>query len=542
MLEKNVRSFLQLKNSVNKGIQETIRYAPEKFIAYNNGLTITATDSHIIEEDGKLYISELSDFQIVNGGQTTATIYFSHKAGLEIGNVKVMAKINIAKNASEDELDELISNISAYSNAQSRVSPVDLRSRNLQLVKLKSLTESILSPTGKKWFFERAKGEFNTMLRKSPSKKNSINKEFPKERRFTKEELAKYYTAWGDVPYLVKKGGEKVFRLFIENISGDGKNKKPIAIDRGFYEELIAKVILFRSLEKLYGIGGNAIGQIRSVVVPYSISILFKSTTGSKGNDVFNLLEIWKGEGLSEDLSIVMTSLMRLMNDLVKKYAASDDYGEYSKKPELWNVIKDCIEIKNFVDEENFKKVLEKFTLTKEDAKNLLKSRASKEVISFGPLYEMIRIHSNTSDFYKQIRLKFADSLKEGEQYKLEQLITSIESGDEIQPQYLDFESALLNNIRLTTPDFFDNMISGVDSLWKNTLDFIVTIYNKAIDDNKDVVGEFSVVRQMAAAKGAGNTAVYDEIGRILNLGQTPTLQQVKNASIYVSLLKGAKA
>src|SRR5690606_15427297 len=114
-----------------------------KFIAYNNGLTITATSGEITSDSGRNFIKSLTDFQIVNGGQTTASIYFSRKEGLNIHNVRVMAKINVAKETSEEELDELITNISTFSNAQTRVSKVDLRSRNPQLVKLKSLTESI---------------------------------------------------------------------------------------------------------------------------------------------------------------------------------------------------------------------------------------------------------------------------------------------------------------------------------------------------------------------------------------------------------------
>jgi hypothetical protein len=268
-----------------------------------------------------------------------------------------MAKINVAKGATEEELDDLISNISTYSNAQSRVSKVDLRSRSTQLVKLKSLSESILTPKGNKWFFERAKGEFNTIIRKSPHQKARINREYPKERRFTKEDLAKYYTAWGEKPFLVKKGGEKVFRYFIEDIVGENK-KKAIEIDRTFYENLIAKIILFRTLEKIYGDRSNAIGQIRSSVVPYSISILYKYTNGSKNERSFDLLKIWKSECLDDDLSTFFKSLMVLMNDLIKKYSESDDYGEYSKKQELWESISESKEIKNFIDSKNSIKII----------------------------------------------------------------------------------------------------------------------------------------------------------------------------------------
>src|SRR5690606_3647127 len=100
ILEKNVRSFLQFRG-VNKGIKETIKSHPELFIAYKNGLTITAVDAELTEENGKVYLKSLKDFQIVNGGQTTASIYFSKKEGLDISKVKVMAKINVAKDADE---------------------------------------------------------------------------------------------------------------------------------------------------------------------------------------------------------------------------------------------------------------------------------------------------------------------------------------------------------------------------------------------------------------------------------------------------------
>ncbi|WP_394390553.1 AIPR family protein [Shewanella woodyi] len=204
LLEKNVRSFLQFKG-VNKGIKETIKNNPEQFVAYNNGLTITATNAIIRPYKKSLYLDSLTDFQIVNGGQTTASIYFSQKEGLDISKVNVMAKINVAKDVSENDLDELISNISKYSNSQSKVTDVDLRSKSPQLRKLKSLSESVITPSGSKWFFERAKGEFLTKIRHAGTSGKRLKNEFPKERRFTNMELAKYYNSWGSNPWIIKK-------------------------------------------------------------------------------------------------------------------------------------------------------------------------------------------------------------------------------------------------------------------------------------------------------------------------------------------------
>jgi len=361
LLEKNVRSFLQFKG-VNKGLRETIRTEPEKFIAYNNGLTITATKADIHHSNKKMYIESLVDLQIVNGGQTTASIYFSKKDGLDISKIKVMAKINVVKEKTESELDDLIAKISKFSNSQTKVSNVDLRSRNPQLVSLKKLSESINTPSGKKWFFERSKGEFNTELRKAGSNSARIKKEYPNDRRFSKEDLAKYYCAWGDSPYLVKKGGEKVFRYFIESISSDDESKEPIAIDRDFYETLVAKIILFRALEKIYGQGKNSIGQLRSAAVPYVLSVIYLYTDGSKNNISFDLSKIWKKEELDEDISAFFKDLLILMNELIKKYSTSDDVGEFSKKPELWKSIRSCPEVREFMTNISAVKILKKYT------------------------------------------------------------------------------------------------------------------------------------------------------------------------------------
>jgi len=359
LLEKNVRSFLDFRG-VNKGIKETIRKEPEKFIAYNNGLTITATAVKTYEKKKKLYIESLTDFQIVNGGQTTATIYFSKKDGLDVSKVHVMTKINVAKQTNEKELEELINNISEFSNAQSRVSKVDLRSRNPQLIKIKTLSDSVLTPSGHKWFFERSKGEFSTMLRKAGNNKTRIKKEFPTERKFTKELMAKYYSAWGDEPYMVKKGGERIFRHFIEQLSPEDESKAP-EINRLYYEDIISKIILFRKMEKLHGQGKKAIGQIRSAVIPYSLSVLYHYT--DKSGQPFDMSKIWRQEGLEEDLGQFLYDLMYLMNDLIKQYSLSDDYGEYAKKSELWNSIKKSNEITAFMNNLNSLKVLKKYIL-----------------------------------------------------------------------------------------------------------------------------------------------------------------------------------
>lgn len=529
LLEKNVRSFLQFRG-VNKGIRETIRIEPEKFIAYNNGLTITASAGEIYNENGKVFIRSLTDFQIVNGGQTTATIYFTHKDGFDISNVNVMAKINVARKTSEDELEELISNISTYSNAQSRVSKVDLRSRNPQLVKLKSLSESVLTPSGHKWFFERAKGEFNTKLRIAGSNKNRLKKEYPIGRRFSKEQLAKYYNAWGDHPYLVKKGGEKVFRVFIEEICGEGSNKKAIKINRSFYEELIAKVILFRKLEKIYGQGKNSMGQIRSAVIPYSIAIVYKYTDGSKKTP-FDLLKIWLQEGLEDDLERYFTNLLKLVNNLIKQYSKSDDYGEYSKKKELWEDIIASREVKEFMGTHFSSEILKKYTISKEELVKRNKEKNSTEEVDFDNISNNILIHTNGLNYYKKIESILYNELSDKDQRIISSIISHIANKKDLNNQKIEDEKRLINKIRTERPDVFDNLNMDLDFLLSDTLDNIIQLYNKSLDAGKDVPSEFEKISEIKKIQNKKYSSVFSEIGKDLNKGIAPSVQQIHYAS-----------
>lgn len=529
LLEKNVRSFLQFRG-VNKGIRETIRIEPEKFIAYNNGLTITATEGSIIDKGGKTFISSLTDFQIVNGGQTTATIYFTQKDGYDISKVNVMAKINIAKKNSDEELEELITNISTFSNAQSRVSKVDLRSRNPQLVRLKSLSESVLTPSGLKWFFERAKGEFNTKLRIAGSNKNRLKREYPNERRFSKEQLAKYYSAWGNEPYMVKKGGEKVFRLFIEEISGEGKSKNPIEINRVFYEDLIAKIILFRKLEKIYGQGKNSMGQIRSAVIPYTIAVIYSYTDSSRKSRPFDLLKIWVEEGLEDDLTTFFTELLYLMNGLIKKYSESDDYGEYSKKSELWTSIIGSYEIEEFMQSANTVQILKKYSLSEEDQK---KRSISIIEVDFKNINDNILIHTNGVGYYKSISSALTNTLTHAEEVKVSAIISAIINQNDLDDKMLGFEKSLINNIRVNSPEVFDNLMSNSNYAYYDSLNNIIKEYNSIIESGKDLVSEFEKIRDLAEHKGADFASVFSQIGMQLEKGIAPTVEQVYYTANY---------
>lgn len=535
LLEKNVRSFLQFRG-VNQGIRKTIINEPEKFIAFNNGLTITASDKVIEEINGKYYLKSLTDFQIVNGGQTTASIYFTQKDGIDVGKVRVMAKINIAKNVSEKEIEDLIFDISNYSNSQTRVSPVDRITNHLILIKIKSLSESIITPSGRKWFFEKSKGEFNTKLRiAGQSGKNRIEKEYPKEFRFTKEQLGKYYSAWDKEPFKVKKGGEAITRKFIENISLAEKEKQ-IIIDRNFYELLISKIILFKSLEEIYGVRNNAIGQLRSAVVPYTVSILFSKTEGDKKNPkTFDLARIWTNEGLEDDLKVYLKELMSLVNELIKEYAKSDDLGEYSKKKELWDDIYSSNELKEFLNTENSIKIFDKYSISKKELEKKTKASLKKKEVDFQILRSSVEIYSRGVSYYKEViqHLEEANLLDDDEKNRIESLIRLINARADLKEIDINFEERLTNKIKVETPWFFDKIKAVEDPLIIESLELILKNYNNALVKNEDITSVFTKITKIGEQKKISYASIFSEIGKKLSEGITPSVKDIYYAKNF---------
>lgn len=354
--------------------------------------------------------------------------------------------------------------------------------------------------------------------------------------RFSKEELGKYFTAWGDQPYIVKKGGEKVFRHFIEQLGGDG-DKKAIMIDRNFFETLIAKIILFRELEKLYGQGKNSIGQIRSAVIPYSISVLYKHLDGSKGDTIFDLNKIWNSEGLDSDLREYMNSLMLLMNDLIKKYSKSDDLGEYSKKKELWDDISTSKEISDFLQSQNSLQIFNKYSSSRKEMEKKLKAGSKSKEVNFKPLKDNINIHSKTIEFYKIFEKLMYENLTDNEITKLSAIRAAIQQKHDLSPDLISFEENLIHRTRISHPEIFDQIPYEPNKLLEETFNYIVKKYNAAIDKSENIILVFEKAGIMAKNKGLKYDSIFSTIGKTLNDGFSPTTRELCLASSYVETL-----
>ena len=347
LLEQNVRSFLQFTGKVNGGIRKTILSEPHMFLAFNNGLAVTA-DSLELEksEDGNgLFIVKVNDLQIVNGGQTTASIYHTWKKDKkEVTEVQVQVKLSVIKN--KEKFSDIVSQISEYANTQNKVSVSDLSSNRPFHIELEKLSRNIWAPPSggqvvqTRWFYERARGQFrNAMMKEgfTKAKLKAFELKNPKSQMFTKEDLAKYVNAFEEVtegkkvligPNFVVRGNQKNYVQFMNY-------NLPRKVDSVYFEDSVAKAIVFRSAEKKYGVKPNSIGDMRYITVPYAISWL-----SARAERKLDLYKIWKTQTVSENLQDLLYNLMVLIEEFIKHNAPGSLYSEWAKKEECWQEVK----------------------------------------------------------------------------------------------------------------------------------------------------------------------------------------------------------
>jgi hypothetical protein len=337
LLEQNVRSFLEFTGKINKGIRETILKQPHMFLAYNNGIAATAENVELTTfPDGSKGIKTVRDLQIVNGGQTTASIFHTkRKDKADVSGIFVQLKLSEIKNV--DKLSEIVSHISEYANTQNKVSAADLTSNNPFHIELEKLSRSIWTPAlpgqsnQTRWFYERARGQYKDAINRagySASKRRAFEQKTPKRQLFSKEDVGKFQLSWDMKPWFVVRGRQKNYAEFMKSV---GKAKP----DNIFFEDLIAKAIIFQNAEKIYGVKPNAIGDMRYITVPYAIAWISHKTAGK-----YDLFKVWRTQKISEELRIILKSLMTQIDAFIRKNAPGALYGEWAKKEECWNLLK----------------------------------------------------------------------------------------------------------------------------------------------------------------------------------------------------------
>ncbi len=336
LLERNVRAFLQARGKVNKGIRETLLHQPDRFLPYNNGISATGGGLEFATGlDGSLGIARIKDFQIVNGGQTTASLFHAvQKDKADISKVAVQAKLTIVNG---DLLDELVPLISRYANSQNKVNEADFSANDPFHVAIENMSRTLWAPPRRgeqrqtRWFYERARGQYADAASRegTTAKRRDFQKVHPPRQKFTKTDLAKFENSWNQLPFFVARGAEKNFREFAIR-QREFPGPPP---DDSYFRRLIAKAILWRELEGL--VTDKQFGGYRSQIVTYSLAFLSHVSAMR-----VNLEAIWDAQQIDDSLRAFIDGITEPIRNSLTNPPGGQNIAEWCKKEDAWDEVK----------------------------------------------------------------------------------------------------------------------------------------------------------------------------------------------------------
>jgi hypothetical protein len=336
LLELNVRSFLQARGKVNQGIRSTILHEPGRFLAYNNGISSTASRIETVTmANGAMGIRAVSDFQIVNGGQTTASLYQAVKRDkADVSDVFVQAKLTVI---SPDEVAAFVPLVSRYANSQNKVNEADFYANDPFHVELEKTSRAVWAPASDgtqrltQWFYERARGQYQDAINReiTPARQRQWKDVHPSHQRFTKTDLAKFENTWAELPHVVSLGAEKNFREFTLRLP----TMRSAPVDVQYFQDLVAKAILFRHAEKL--VGAQQFGGYRANIVTYSLAKLFQMTSGR-----VDLRRIWQTQRLSLSVQEAIVAIAGVVHAVITSPPGGRNVTEWCKREACWERVK----------------------------------------------------------------------------------------------------------------------------------------------------------------------------------------------------------
>ncbi|MGH8548363.1 MAG: AIPR family protein [Methylococcales bacterium] len=344
LLEQNVRCFLQARGKVNQGIRSTILNEPHMFFAYNNGITATAQEVETGTSEAGLQIMRIKDLQIVNGGQTTASLFHTQrKDRVPLQDIFVQMKLAVIDS---ENRETVVPRISEYANTQNRVNAADFFTNHPFHIRMEEFSRRIWAPAQQgeqretKWFYERARGQYaDAQTKLTPVEQRRFKAENPKPRMFTKTDLAKFENVWDDHPKWVNLGAQKSFARYAERI-GKEWAKSSEGFNEFYYRRAIACALIFRKAERLVSAQPWYNGGYRANIVAYAIAAV--SEICRRHGKALDFLKVWNAQSPSQALVDVLAASARFVNHAIMNPPPGiSNISEWCKKDACWTGIQD---------------------------------------------------------------------------------------------------------------------------------------------------------------------------------------------------------
>lgn len=355
LLEGNVRSFLSVRGKVNKSIQATIKNYPEMFFAYNNGIAATATELDTEMTSTGLCITRIKDLQIVNGGQTTASIANTvlkakKNENIDLSKLFVPMKISVLEHSMSEKI---IPKISEYSNSQNKVDASDFFSNHPFHIRMEEYSRKTPIPSKggnqfqQYWFYERTRGQYNQGKMKFGARSSQLKKyseRYPEKMVITMLDLARYMEIYEGAPDIVSKGKQKTLQIFAEKIKKEWQ-KSNEQFNAFYYKRVVAIAILYRKTDEIVKQTEwyKENRSYKANIVAYTLSLIFYYIKNNKKGYELDFDRIWNQQDVYEELEDQIKVLAKEVYDYITGPRETENVTEWCKKELCWSKAKDRI-------------------------------------------------------------------------------------------------------------------------------------------------------------------------------------------------------
>ena len=321
----------------------------------------------------------LKDPQIINGGQTTASLA-NAKIKKEVkdggmNNLFVPMKLtvlNVDDDMSEEDIDRynsITKTISQCANSQNAVSEADFFSNHPFHVLMEQLSRKKMAPpvNGNPyqtiWFYERSRGKWEQeQMQLSPAARSKFCEKHPKNQVIKKEKLAKCLNAFAMNPHEVCQSSAINFSHFAKTINNLYETSKE-SINEVFFSKCVCSVIIFDSLDRRinkadwYPTGGN-----KAQIIPYAIAKMMSMIP--KDLDLDWKL-IWQKQEMYPALEKELMNLAHIIHEFFEKEAQGGLVRSLARRADTWNK---CKNLPLSLSEEFRSTLIPKYEMKQEEA------------------------------------------------------------------------------------------------------------------------------------------------------------------------------
>jgi len=298
-------------------------------------------------------ITGLTDLQIVNGGQTTASILSARKKDrLSLKGVSIQMKLT---RVLPEQAQGLIPRIAEFANTQNKVAAADFFANHPFHRRMEEISRRLLTPAKagqriqSKWFYERSRGQYqNERLYLSRSEQTAFESEYPPSQLLGKTDLAKYAHTWDEKPHWVSLGAQKNFTRFAGRFSSrsaevtEAEHWEKISPEfgDGYFRTMVAVALVWKKMEEIVDAGRGSWyeGGYRANIVTYTVAKLFHDVRKAGGE--IDLERIWTRHEAGAEIASRLEQLApSVQASILLPPPGVRNVGEWSKKDECWKSI-----------------------------------------------------------------------------------------------------------------------------------------------------------------------------------------------------------